>query len=267
MNTFQDNYFDFRIKGDLYLHYCGNREKSIDHKYIHKQNAYLLTYVISGEAQLTVGDNQFNLSTGDFYVMFPNSNASYITKPFVPWSIRWVTLTGTQLKELIPMLGLTPEKPILKVVNSSEIEVTLEKLFFITLKDDLINKISALSLLYNLFANLAKSSVSPIKNNVIADAVGYISRHYNENITIEYLSKRAFLNSNYFSKLFSANVGITPQQFITRTRMEKAKELLLYSELTVAEISATVGFVDALYFSRAFKHYSGVSPLEFRKNK
>lgn len=267
MNTFQDNYFDFKIKGDLNLHYCGNREKSIDHKYTHKQNAYLLTFVVSGEATITLNGKKSVLSTGDFCVFFPQSNVSYVTKPNVPWSIRWVTLTGTQLRELLPMLGFTPESPIIKVTEPTELEGILERLFVVTPKDDLRSKILALSLLYQLFSCLAKASVLPIKNEVIADAVGYIHRHYNEDLTVELLSKRAFLNMNYYSKLFTANVGLTPQQFVIRTRMEKAKELLRFSELTVGEISATVGFSDSLYFSRAFKKYTGVSPSEFRKSK
>ena len=265
MNTFQDNYFDFKIKGDLNLHYCGNRVGSIDHRYTHKQNAYLLTFVVSGEALLTVNNEKVNIQTGDFCVFFPESNASYITKSDIPWSIRWVTLTGSQLQEMLPMLGFTPENPVLKVSEPTEIERILEKLFLVTPKDDLRSKISALSLLYEMFSRLAKSSASPIKNDVVADAVNFISRHYNEDLTVEFLSQRAFLNANYFSKLFAANVGITPQQFVIRTRMEKAKELLLFSELSVGEISSAVGFADALYFSRAFKRYSGVSPSKFRK--
>ncbi len=267
MNTFQDNYFDFKIKSDLNLHYCGNREASIDHRYKHKQAAYLLTFVVSGEAVLTVRNKKYDLSTGDFCTFFPRSNASYITKSGVPWSIRWVTLTGDQLQELLPMLGFTPENPIIKVADPSEIERILEKLFVVTPKDDLRSKISALSLIYQLFSQLAKSSVSPIKNEVVADAAEYISRHYNRELTVESLAQRAFLNANYFSKLFTANVGITPQQLIIRTRMEKAKELLLYSELSAGEIASAVGFSDALYFSRAFKKYTGTSPSEFRKQK
>ena len=267
MNTFKDNYFDFKIKGDLNLHYCGNRVGSIDHKYTHKQDAYLLTFVVSGEAELTVGNKSFELSTGDFCAFFPQSNASYITKSDVPWSIRWVTLTGTQLQELLPMLCITKENPILKVSDPNQIEGILEKLFTLTPKDDLRSKISALSLLYELFSSLAKSSALPIKNETVADAVKYISRHYNDDLSIEFLSQRAFLNANYFSKLFTSNVGITPQQFIIRTRMEKAKELLTFSELNVGEISLAVGFSDSLYFSRAFKKYTGVSPSEYKNSK
>ncbi len=266
MNTFQDNYFDFRLQGDLNLHYCGNRVGSINHKYVHRQNAYLLTYVVSGCAALVAHGREYTLSAGDVYVMFPESGSSYVTQAGVPWSIRWVTLTGTQLQELLPLLGLTPESPVVRAVDPPRIERLLETLFDKTMRADLKSKIATTSLLYELLSCLAQPSAVPIEHAVIADAVGYISRHYHENISIHALAQRAFLNSNYFSKLFTSCVGITPQQFITRTRMEKAKELLAYTELTVGEIAAAVGFADALYFSRAFHRYAGRSPSSFRSD-
>lgn len=263
MNTFQDNYFDFRLQGELNLHYCGNREGSLDHKYVHRQAAYLLTYVVAGEACLTVNGKELPLSAGDVYVLFPESMASYVTAPGVPWSIRWVTLTGTQLEELLPMLGFTPETPIVKAAAPSKVEQLLQELFSKTVKADLRSKIAAMALLYELLSCLGPSSPS-LENTAIDDAVRYISRHYHEPITIHALAERAYLNSNYFSKLFTAQVGTTPQQFITYIRMEKAKELLRYTELTVGEVAATVGYSDALYFSRVFKRYTGMAPSAFR---
>ena len=267
MNLFQDNYFDFRLQGDLNLHYCGNRENSIDHKYTHRQAAYLITYVVSGKATLTANHHNYPLSAGDVYIMFPESGVSYVTDPAVPWSIRWVTLTGTQLQELLPLLGFTPQQPIVRVADPSRIERLLEMLFRKTMRADLKNKIAATALLYELLSCLAQPSASPVDNAVIADAVGYISRHYSEELSIHALAKRAYLNNNYFSKLFTSCVGITPQQFITRTRMEKAKELLTYTELTIGEVAVAVGFPDALYFSRVFRRYAGVSPSDFRSTK
>ena len=81
------------------------------------------------------------------------------------------------------------------------------------------------------------------------------------------LAERAYLNNNYFSKLFSSQVGLTPQQFLLKIRMERAKELLRYTDLTVGEVAEKVGFADALYFSRAFRRYAACSPSEFRRTK
>jgi AraC-like DNA-binding protein len=72
------------------------------------------------------------------------------------------------------------------------------------------------------------------------------------------------LNPNYFSKLFTASVGMPPSRFILKTRMEKAKKLLAFTHLSVGEIAAAVGFSDPLYFSRTFRRYAGLPPTEYR---
>ena len=266
MNTFQDNVFDFRLQGDLNLHYCGYRPESIDHKYVHRQNTYLLTFVCEGEATLTVGERTMSLTAGDAYVMFPSSLASYETAAGRPWSFRWVTLTGSQMKTLLPMLGVTPEEPILRPAESARAERLLEELFRKTEQADVRSKLAAMGLLYELFSCLAQRA-APTANATVAEAVRYMSRHYAEELTVHGLAERAFLNNNYFSKLFSEHVGLTPQQFLLKLRMERAKELLQYTDLTVGEVAAKVGFADALYFSRVFRRYAACSPTEFRRTK
>lgn len=266
MNTFQDNYFDFRLQGDLNLHYCGYRPGSIDHKYVHRQDTYLLTFVCEGEATLTADGRTMTLSEGDAYVMFPESLASYETTEGEPWSIRWVTLTGSQMASLLPLLGLTPETPILRPAEPARVERLLEELFSKTEKADVHSKLAATGMLYELFSCLAQPA-APTANATVSEAVRYMSRHYAEELTVHGLAERAYLNNNYFSKLFSSQIGLTPQQFLLRIRMERAKELLRYTDLTVGEVAEKVGFADALYFSRVFRRYAGCSPSEFRRAK
>ena len=265
MNTFQDHFFNFGFRGDLNLLYCGNREKSIDHKYTHTQNAYLLTYVAEGKATLSVGNQKMPLKAGDFFVSYPASGASYTTKSKIPWSIRWVTMTGSQLEELLPMIGFTPSHPILTASNPLEAERILKELFDIALKDDLKNKLSALSLVYELLSSLALVSPATDTAPAVSEAVSYVSEHYGDrHLSVRSLADAAFLNPNYFSKLFLAHTGLSPSRFILKTRMEKAKKLLRFTELSVGEIATEVGYSDALYFSRTFRRYAGLSPTAFR---
>ena len=265
MNAFQDNYFDFQFQGDLNLHYCGNRENSFDHKYTHTQNAYLLTFVVSGSAVLSAGSRKIPLKDGDFYVMFPSSGVSYVTEPKIPWSIRWITLTGTQMEKLLPLMGLSPECPKRKSSDPETAEQILKKLFSIALKEDLSGKLVAISLLYELLALFAKEAPPSSENAVVSEAVAYIARHYNEkSLSVELLARRAYLNHNYFSKLFTSHMGVSPYRWILKTRMEKAKKLLYFTRLSVSSVAETVGYSDALYFSRAFRKYVGCSPVQYR---
>ncbi|MBE6711916.1 MAG: AraC family transcriptional regulator [Ruminococcaceae bacterium] len=265
MNTFQDHFFDYHFRGDLNLLYCGNRERSIDHRYVHTQNAYLLTYVVEGSATLSVSGKKIPLKAGDLFVSYPSSGASYITKTGVPWSIRWVTLTGTQPESLLPLMGFAPDKPCLPAADPARAEQILAELFAIALKDDLKNKLYALSLLYELLSAVSPSSAPVAGNKTVSNAVAFISEHYGDKeLSVESLAATAFLNTNYFSKLFTAHTGISPGRFISKTRMEKAKKLLTFTQLSVAGVAIAVGFSDPLYFSRSFRRYTGLSPSQFR---
>lgn len=80
------------------------------------------------------------------------------------------------------------------------------------------------------------------------------------------------LNYDYVRKLFKKEVGITPHEYLTRLRMQRAKDVLLsgvtnrYSDYTVTQIAEACGFLEPLYFSRVFKQYYGVAPSHYLKN-
>lgn len=265
MNSFQDRFFNFQFCGDLTLLYCGKRENSVNHKYTHTQKAYLLTYVVDGEAVLLTEGKKMPLKTGDFYVMFPESGASYTTRSDKPWSIRWVTLTGAQLDQLLPLMGFSRRHPITEIANPQAVTDILKDLFSIAPKEDLKSKLSALSLLYDLLGAVSKAENTIPQNKIVSDAVDYIAEHFPDaNLTVEALAARAFLNPNYFSKLFTSHVGMPPTKFILKTRMEKAKNLLRFSPLSIGEIAEAVGFSDPLYFSRAFHRFTALPPSKFR---
>jgi len=79
------------------------------------------------------------------------------------------------------------------------------------------------------------------------------------------------LNYDYVRKLFKKEVGISPHEYLNGLRMARARELIAngvsnsYSRYTVSQIAEACGFADPLYFSRAFKKYYGISPLQYAK--
>lgn len=70
---------------------------------------------------------------------------------------------------------------------------------------------------------------------------------------------------NYISNLFSSVEGITIEQYIIRQKIEKAKELLFYDELTLSEISYRMGYSSAAYLANQFKKVTGMTPGQFRQ--
>ena len=71
----------------------------------------------------------------------------------------------------------------------------------------------------------------------------------------------------WFIRSFKARTGMTPQRYLTSIRLGQARELLRSSTLNIGEIAAVCGYETALYFSRIFRKYTGVSPKAFRESR
>lgn len=93
----------------------------------------------------------------------------------------------------------------------------------------------------------------------------YIHDHYREHIRLEDLARVAGLSPARLSALFHETCGMSVSACILGRRIEQAQRLLLYSQLSTAEIGGLVGFPDASYFSRRFRQATGVTPREYRR--
>ena len=93
----------------------------------------------------------------------------------------------------------------------------------------------------------------------------YIEEHYDEDLTLTELSGLVRSGESYLSHAFKKATGYSPQQYILRRRIGKAQCLLIYTSLSLTEISARVGYEDSNYFSRVFKKIIGMPPRLYRQ--
>lgn len=95
----------------------------------------------------------------------------------------------------------------------------------------------------------------------------YIQDHIQEEISLETIAAYVNMNSSYFSRYFKSKTGGNFVDFLTGIRIEKAKELLMETDLSIEEISIQVGHVNKAYFTKVFKKVTGFNPGEFRKKR
>lgn len=99
---------------------------------------------------------------------------------------------------------------------------------------------------------------------IVRQAAAYIDKHYFEELTLDSLSKTYNVENSYFSKMFRQEMGENLILYITKKRIEKAKEYMKESDINLTEIAFIVGYDDYTYFSRVFKKNVGISPRDYR---
>ena len=94
----------------------------------------------------------------------------------------------------------------------------------------------------------------------------YIASQPLENLKIRYLAQLVDLSPFHFERLFKTTFGKTVHQFVLEHQLKKSLNLLLKSDLTMAQIAAEIGFADQAHFDRRFKAAYGIAPSELRKD-
>lgn len=102
--------------------------------------------------------------------------------------------------------------------------------------------------------------------SILKTAVDFIDSHYmEEDMSLNKAANAANVSANYFSALFSQNMGQTFIEYLTNLRMNKAKEYLRCTSMRSSEIAGEIGYKDAHYFSYLFKKTQGMTPSDYRK--
>lgn len=108
-----------------------------------------------------------------------------------------------------------------------------------------------------------KNQVCPISNH-IERCKDYISKHYKEKIYLKDMAQVLGLSSTYLSRLFAKETGMCLQDYINRFKIERAANLLIYSEESISAIAEYVNFPNQSYFGKIFKKQKQMTPLEYR---
>jgi len=97
--------------------------------------------------------------------------------------------------------------------------------------------------------------------------ISYIELHMHEKITVEKLSEAAYMSESTFYRAFRKKTGVSPIAFVNAVRLEKAKRLLVNSDMHIREIAEQVGFENGSFFWNSFHKHTGVTPAVYRQQK
>ena len=105
----------------------------------------------------------------------------------------------------------------------------------------------------------------PQNLKIITLARNFMEQNFSRPIKVEDVAKQINFSPSHFASVFRQEVGVTFLDYLTSLRIEAAKNLLRYTQRTLPDIAAEVGYQDARYFSKLFKNSVGLKPSEYRK--
>ena len=109
--------------------------------------------------------------------------------------------------------------------------------------------------------NLRKNKVCSLH---VANCLDYIYDHLHTRITVQELANRLNINASYLSRLFKKEVGTSISDYILSKKIETARNMLIYSTYTSAEIATILAFPSQSYFTEVFRKKSGLTPVKYR---
>ncbi|MGG1419584.1 bacillibactin transport transcriptional regulator Btr [Bacillus subtilis] len=237
-------------------------------------DSFVLIFHLKGNGYISIGTNTNPLQKKTLYVCPPND-----TFGFTPAADGHIDACLIRLQSYIKETGqdiFTPctesELANLKLMNVSHIEnlaVRLQELAALWNESSQLSQlkcgIEVQSLIYDLFT--ASLSDQMDTHSAIEKTKHYIETHADTKITLAQLSQMAGISAKHYSESFKKWTGQSVTEFITKTRITKAKRLMAKSNCKLKEIAHQTGYQDEFYFSRIFKKHTGCSPTSYMKKR
>lgn len=235
---------------------------------------YIIHYIMDGQGTFSSANRPaVTLKKGDIFLLPKGVPCFYQADGVHPWKYFWIGLSGTKIKTMLAGSTLLSRR-YLRQVQHSQFYQSLSQLFAaLKHQSSLANDIRVEALTYQMFYQLVTEfpSTAPKTGTKAHDqlklATYYLQKNfYRPTCNIEDLCHHLNLSRSYLYTIFKKNLNVSAQGYLTHLRMEAACQLLRGTDLTVQEVTHRVGYRDEFTFSKAFKRYSGFSPMIYRQN-
>lgn len=235
---------------------------------------YSLHFVLEGNVCFEFEGKRIELQPGDLFCLFPGRTYFYHALPSEkPLRMNWLAMDGSRVKPLLELAGLVPERPFGKGIVTRQVR---------ELQEEMVEKLGNVErwspsaslelqggicrLLAELIPETAPAELSE-PSGWIRECMEFMDLHATEGITVQQVAAFAGVHRSYFSNVFASQIGVSPQKFLQKIRMEKAKRLVVETDASVTEIALSLGYPNLYTFTRAFKMYFKMPPLAMRNSR
>ena len=234
-------------------------------------NEYQLLYLTEGEGIFeSTNQKPTRIKQGDLFLLFPGEWHTYHPLPTKGWKSYWLGFKGKNMDDRVRAGFLSPTKPVYSVGFSSEI-VHLYEEAFAKAKEEAAYAQQTLAGIANHLIGLMYSLERNNLLNKDQNRVDMINRArlrireaLESNLTIQQVAQELGISYSNFRKLFKEYTGVAPSMYQQELRLQRAKEMLSTTNMSIKEIAYRLNFESPDYFSSKIKIKTGIKPSDFR---
>ncbi|MDA3924178.1 MAG: AraC family transcriptional regulator [Kiritimatiellae bacterium] len=253
----------------------------------HTHDFFELLFVIEGETSYEFRKfHPLNIPGGSFLIIPPGINHRGLNNIRTPATLFGVTykphadnasqLTPLTSADLTEIQRLLQESALTVRSCSPELRRCVARLSQLVGRhagqkdlDDMIKaklRAAVCTVIIEAAVNLS-STPQPDHNAIVTAATEYLEAHCHEPLQISDLVHHIGFSRARIFEIFKAGTGMTPNDYLLRCRIRKARELLSDPARPIIEIGLNCGFSSSQYFSQVFKKYTGMTPSRYRRGK
>jgi len=239
------------------LHFCNISVDFCSEIHPRKVNYYDFTFVLEGEITFVVEEKTFILKKNDAILLPPDKEHQRLegNSPVQYVSFNFTKNDNAEIPRDICMRG----------VISSQIRKLIDAFPHAHLSPHYRCREKAANILNYILLEIL-SGETPGSNNIHVDKIiRYIDENITQKLTLTSVSKEFNLSREYTCELFKKETGKTLTNYINERKIHVAKELISGGKMSLSQVATFMGYSDYTYFSRVFKKYFNISPVQIQK--
>ena len=258
------------------------REWGNYHMKFHCHDQVEIMYVIKGKCTVDTKDTSFSLTKGDLILLDAGISHRLIVEKDAPCRMLNIEFKFAKKNNPWPSMRdlyqsvdsfsrfIQTAQPYIVLKDPEEIYPSLKSLVLELDEKQHDHNIMIHLLLAQILIAISRlaqekeGTESPVGSIYVKKAVSYLHQHYDQDIKISRLADMLNIHEGYLYRIFKEHMKITPNEYLTRLRIEKAKMLLARTHIPIIEISDYVGINSRQYFTFLFKKYTNITPSKYR---
>lgn len=221
---------------------------------------------------MRLSSGEITLRPGVCLWMRPGRRYEATQDPQARLGVNFIHFSGLECSQTLPLSALLPPFEVHRTRQVEFVDTLMRRI--IELGEEPEATAAGSSLMYGLLMELTREHATALTEasgteqrhrDMVLQAAALIRESPAMTCPVGELARNAGYSVDHFSRIFLKTIGVRPQDYIINAKIERARQLLGESDLTIGNIAEVVGFQDIFYFSRQFKLKTGATPTEFRR--